>query len=122
MKPKTRIRKTYTPTQKRNLVGKVITLVTKGVGITKARQRVARQYNTTSVSLQRWSKNITNNIVRDRKIAKDLIPQDSHPLPLTNHTSKVHVTGVDLHVPGKGTVKLDTELLTHISKLAGYTG
>ena len=40
----------------------------------------------------------------------------------TNNTPKVHVTSVDLHVPGKGTVKLDHELLNHISKLAGYTG
>ena len=40
----------------------------------------------------------------------------------TNGISKVHVTSVNLHVPGKGNITLDHELLNHISKLAGYTG
>ena len=39
----------------------------------------------------------------------------------TNHIAKPHITGVNLHVPGKGNITLDHELLTNISRLAGFT-
>jgi hypothetical protein len=110
MKRKRKTRKTFTLTQKRGLVNKVTTLITQGLSITKARSQVALANKTTPISLARWSKDMTNNVVKqaERKTVKN------------GH--KVHVTSVDLHVPGQGIVKLDHELLSHISKLAGYTG
>ena len=107
MKRTRKTRRTFTDAQKRGLVNEVTTLITQGTNITEARSKVALKHKTTPISLARWSKDITMDITQPRR---------------TNGVSKVHVTSVDLHVPGKGTVKLDHELLTHISKLAGYTG
>jgi hypothetical protein len=47
---------------------------------------------------------------------------DKQLIHTADNVHQVHITSVDLHVPGKGIVKLDHQLLTHISKLAGYTG
>ena len=107
MKRTRKTRRTFTDAQKRGLVNEVTTLITQGTNVTEARSKVALKHKTTPISLARWSKDITTDIAQPRR---------------TNGISKVHVTSVDLHVPGKGTVKLDHELLTHISKLAGYTG
>ena len=109
MKRTRKTRKTFTDAQKRGLVNEVITLITQGSNVTEARSKIALKHKTTPISLARWSKDISVNL---------RIPQ----VKRTNGTSKVHVTSVDLHVPGNGTVKLDHELLSHISKLAGYTG
>ena len=107
MKRTRKTRRTFTDAQKRGLVNEVTTLITQGTNITEARSKVALKHKTTPISLARWSKDITMDITQPKR---------------TNGISKVHVTSVDLHVPGKGTVKLDHELLSHISKLAGYTG
>ena len=107
MKRTRKTRRTFTDAQKRGLVNEVTTLITQGTNVTEARSKVALKHKTTPISLARWSKDITMDITQPRR---------------TNGVSKVHVTSVDLHVPGKGIVKLDHELLTHISKLAGYTG
>ena len=117
MKRTRKTRKTFTDAQKRGLVNEVITLVTQGSNLTEARSRIALKHKTTPISLARWSKDISNTVVR-KSNGKILTPYNKAVMA----TSRVHVTGVDLHVPGKGTIKLDTELLTHISKLAGYTG
>jgi len=85
-----------------------MTLVTRGHNLTEARSKVASIHKTTPISLARWSKDIaiSTTTITGR----------------TNNIPKVHVTSVDLHVPGKGNITLDHELLNHISKLAGYTG
>ena len=108
MKRTRKTRRTFTDAQKRGLVNEVTTLVAQGINITEARSKIALKHKTTPVSLARWSKDIT--------ISTTTITGRINNIP------KVHVTSVDLHVPGKGTVKLDHELLNHISKLAGYTG
>ena len=108
MKRTRKTRKTFTDARKRGLVNEVRTLVTQGINITEARSKIALKHKTTPVSLARW--------------AKDMAISTTTITGRTNSTPKVHVTSVDLHVPGKGTVKLDHELLNHISKLAGYTG
>ena len=117
MKRTRKTRKTFTDAQKRGLVNEVITLLNQGKGLTQARIEIALKHKTTPISLARWSKDISNTVVR-KSNGKILTPYNKAIMP----TSRVHVTGVDLHVPGKGTIKLDTELLTHISQLAGYTG
>ena len=108
MKRTRKTRRTFTDAQKRGLVNEVTTLITQGSNITEARSKIALKHKTTPVSLARWTKDmaISTTTITGR----------------TNNTPKVHVTSVDLHVPGKGIVKLDHELLNHISKLAGYTG
>jgi len=108
MKRKRKTRRTFTDAQKRGLVNEVTTLVAQGINITEARSKIALKHKTTPVSLARWSKDIT--------ISTTTITGR------TNNTPKVHVTSVDLHVPGKGNITLNHELLNHISKLAGYTG
>ena len=107
MKRTRKTRRTFTDAQKRGLVNEVITLITQGSNVTEARSRVALKHKTTPISLARWSKDITMDITQPKR---------------TNGISKVHVTSVDLHVPGQGNITLDHELLNHISKLAGYTG
>ena len=114
---RTKTRRTFTDAQKRGLVNEVITLLNQGTKLTHARIEVARKHKTTPISLARWSKDISNTVVR-KSNGKILTPYNKAVMP----ASKVHVTSVDLHVPGKGNITLNHELLTHISKLAGYTG
>ena len=109
MKRTRKTRRTFTDAQKRGLVNEVITLITQGTNITEARSKVALKHKTTPISLARWSKDITMSLVNNQ--TKNGISP-----------SRVHVTSVNLHVPGKGDITLDHQLLTHISKLAGYTG
>ena len=127
MKRTRKTRRTFTDAQKRGLVNEVITLLNQGIKLTYARIEVARKNNTTPISLARWSKDKTimatpktNTIVNPMTPYRKL--GDEQLIHTANNVSTVHVTGVDLHVPGKGIVKLDHQLLTHISKLAGYTG
>ena len=128
MKRKRKIRKTFTDAQKRGLVNEVTTLITQGSNITAARSKVALKHKTTPISLARWSKDITNTTVTrsNGKIVNPMTPYrklgDEQLIHTADNVSMVHVTGVDLHVPGKGIIKLDHQLLTHISKLAGYIG
>ena len=120
MKRTRKTRKTFTLTQKRGLVNKVITLLNQGVKITKARLDVARQNGTTPISLARWATNPTiTTIAKSNGVMKQKMLKS---FPNGKEPSRVHVTSVDLHVPGKGNITLDHELLNHISKLAGYTG
>ena len=132
MKRTRKTRKTFTNAQKRGLVNEVIRLVNEGTKVTTARIEVAFRHKTTPISLARWSKDITNTTVtrsNGKIVSKDhpgLAAYKKLSTESLRHTvnkvNNVHVTGVDLHVPGKGIVKLDHELLTHISKLASYTG
>ena len=138
MKRTRKTRKTLTLTQKRGLVNKVITLLNKGAKLTHARQEVARNNNTTEISLARWAKDRTVMTTlradgkrvpiakSNGKMANRMTPYrqlgDKQLIHTADNVNIVHVTGVDLHVPGKGIIKLDQQLLTHISKLAGYTG
>ena len=116
MKRTRKTRQTFTDAQKRGLVNEVVTLVARGHNVTEARIKVASMHKTTPISLARWSKDITNTVIgkSNGKMLKSF-PNGKEP-------SRVHVTSVNLHVPGKGNITLDHELLSHISKLAGYTG
>ena len=114
---KRKIRKTFTDAQKRGLVNEVVTLVARGHNVTEARIKVASMHKTTPISLARWSKDITNTTIVRKSNGKML-----KSFPNGKEPSRVHVTSVNLHVPGKGDITLDHELLNHISKLAGYTG
>ena len=112
MKRTRKTRQTFTDAQKRGLVNEVITLLNQGITLTQARIRVALKHKTTPISLARWSKDITNTTV------------NNHSIKVVGRITAVkpHITSVDLHIPGTGNVTLDSEMLNHISKLAGYTG
>ena len=112
MKRTRKTRKTFTDAQKRGLVNEVITLITQGSSVTEARSKIALKHKTTPISLARWSKDITNTTV------------NNHNIKVVGRIAAVkpHITSVDLHIPGTGNVTLDSEMLNHISKLAGYTG
>ena len=117
MKRTRKTRQTFTDAQKRGLVNEVTTLVTQGTRLTHARIEVALKHKTTPISLALWSKDITNNTIVRKSNGKML-----RSFPNGKEPSRVHITSVNLHVPGKGNITLDHELLNHISKLAGYTG
>ena len=112
MKRTRKTRKTFTDAQKRGLVNEVMNLVTQGLSVTKARIKIALKHKTTPISLARWSKDMVN------------ITTNNHNIKVTGRITAVkpHITSVDLHIPGTGNVTLDSEMLNHISKLAGYTG
>ena len=128
MKRTRKTRRTFTLTQKRGLVNQVITLLNKGVKITKARLDVARKNGTTPISLARWATNptITTVTKSNGKVANPMNSYrklgDKQLIHTADNVHQVHITSVDLHVPGQGNITLDHELLNHISKLAGYTG
>ena len=111
MKRTRKTRKTFTDAQKRGLVNEVMNLVTQGLGVTEARSKIALKHKTTPISLARWSKDMVNTTT------------NNHNIKVTGRITAVkpHITSVDLHIPGTGNVTLDSEMLNHISKLAGYT-
>ena len=117
MKRTRKTRRTFTDAQKRGLVNEVMTLVTRGHNLTTARSKIASMHKTTPISLARWSKDIANNTIVTKSNGKIL-----RSFPNGKEPSRVHVTSVNLHIPGQGNITLDHELLNHISKLAGYTG
>ena len=134
MKRTRKTRRTFTLTQKRGLVNEVVTLVARGHNVTEARIKVASMHKTTPISLARWSndrtvmapptkgKIVSNEVQRDARLMAPYKKLSTESLRhTTNKVNQIHVTSVDLHIPGQGIVKLDHELLTHISKLAGYT-
>ena len=111
MKRIRKTRRTFTDAQKRGLVNEVMNLVTQGLGVTEARSKIALKHKTTPISLARWSKDMVNTTT------------NNHNIKVTGRitAAKPHITSVDLHIPGTGNVTLDSEMLNHISKLAGYT-
>ena len=111
MKRTRKTRRTFTDAQKRGLVNEVMTLVTRGHNLTEARSKIASIHKTTPISLARWSKDMQVGTATTIK-----------SLNLTNNKPGVQLTNVDVHIPGP--IKLDqvSDILTHISKLAGYTG
>ena len=110
MKRTRKTRKTFTDAQKRGLVNEVMTLVSRGHNLTEARSKVASIHKTTPISLARWSKDMIDTVTNNNIKVNGCIT-----------TTKPRITSVDLHIPGTGNVTLDSELLNHISKLAGYT-
>ena len=126
MKRKRKTRNTFTLTQKRGLINKVITLLNQGVKLTHARIEVARKNNTTPISLARWAKDMTVTSDYAKSIPKSngkilTSVKGSQLVRIDSPISKVHVTGVNLHIPGTGNLTLDSTTLEYISKLAGFT-
>ena len=109
---KTKTRKVFTLTQKRTAIKDMRSLVAKGNSVSKARILVARTLDVSPNTIYYWEKKLYGDITR--KVGTMTVTR-------TNHIAKPHITGVNLHVPGKGNITLDHELLTNISRLAGFT-
>ena len=80
--------------------------------MSKARLQVSRKIDMTPTTLYNWERKLTGRSTISLK----------GTLSPNNNVTRPHITSVNLHVPGKGDVTLDNQLLTQISELASYTG
>ena len=111
--------KVFTLTQKRQAIRDMKALVAKGNSVSKARLLVGRTLGVTANTIYNWERKLTGKTTQTRglSVAKNQIRK----VVSSNGISRPHITSVNLHVPGKGEITLDHELLGHISKLAGFT-
>ena len=104
--------KVFTLTQKRQAIRDMKALVSKGDSVSSARKTVGNGLDVTPNTIYNWERKLTGRSTISLK-------SDVHS---NNGITRPHITSVNLHVPGKGDITLDNQLLNHISKLAGYTG
>ena len=110
--------KVFTLTQKRQAIKEVKALVAKGNSVSKARLQVSRRIDVTATTLYNWERKLTGKATRSKGMTT--LSPISSPVVKTNGTTKPHITSVNLHVPGKGNITLDHELLSNIAQLAGH--
>ena len=107
--------KMFTVTKKRQAIKDVRTLVSKDISVSKARQTIGKALGVTPNTIYNWERDLTGKATQSRSL---------NSLPVLMHNNgyvRPHITSVNLHVPGKGEITLDHELLTNISRLAGFT-
>ena len=97
-------------TARRNAVERVNRLIEKGSTITNAVELVAREIECHPTTIYNW--------VKKERVAG--LGLETLPMP-TNNGTRTRITSVNLHVPGKGDITLDHDMLTKISSLAGFT-
>ena len=113
--------KTFTQTVKRQAVRDMKALVAKGNTVSKARLTVGRALGVTPNTIYNWERSLTGKVTRSNALTKSVTMRSNGPI--VTHLDgiiKPHITSVNLHVPGKGNITLDHELLSNISKLAGF--
>ena len=112
--------KVFTLTQKRQAIRDMKALVAKGNSVSKARLLVGRTLDVTANTIYNWERNLTGKSTqsKDLKTIPTIVRNNSSIAH--NGATKPHITSVNLHVPGKGSITLDHELLTNISRLAGF--
>ena len=114
--------KTYTLTTKRQAIRDLKALVADGVSVSRARKTVgdSMRPTVTSSTIYNWERKLTGKSIQTKGL-----PVISSKTGLTinkaNGNIQPHITSVNLHVPGKGNITLDNNLLRHIAQLAGYT-
>jgi len=111
--------KVFTLTQKRTAIRDMKALVAKGNSVSRARLLVGRVLGVTPNTIYNWERKLTGKSTKS-KVITPKIKTTVHKVS-TNNIARAHITGVNLHVPGKGNITLDHELLTNISRLAGFT-
>ena len=116
--------KIFTDKVKRIAIKDVKTLVANGMSVSRARKQVGDQKHlrVTPSSIYNWERLLTGKSTQTKglRVAPTTKVQ---PLPLTNNSIlKTRITGVNLHVPGKGNITLDHDTLQHIAQLAGHIG
>ena len=111
--------KVFTLTQKRQAVRDMKALVAKGNTVSRARLVVGRTMGVTPNTIYNWERHLTGKTTqtKDLQVTKKQIAR----VLSNNGTSKPHITSVNLHIPGKGNITLDHEMLVNISRLAGFT-
>ena len=107
--------KMFTVTKKRQAIKDVRTLVSKDISVSKARQTVGKALGVTPNTLYTWERSLTGETTQDRTVRSTPV------LMHNNGNARPHITSVNLHIPGQGEITLDHELLTNISRLAGFT-
>ena len=108
--------KVFTLTQKRQAVRDMKALVAKGNSVSKARLLVGRTLDVTANTIYNWERKLTGTATRSVGLNADNVKHTHN-----NGITRPHITSVNLHVPGKGNITLDNQLLTQISRLAGFT-
>ena len=109
--------KNITLTQKRKAIRDVKSLVAKGNTVSKARLLVGRTLDVTPNTIYNWERKLTGKTTQ----TKGLAVTSRTVLNGTNNMTKPRITGVNVHIPGKGNITLDHEMLVNISRLAGFT-
>ena len=101
--------KVLSNTTKRQALKDVRTLIAEGSNITAARTLVAKKLNVRPNTIANWEHkrdfgqlNTTNDVI--------------------SNITRTRITSVNLHVPGKGNITLDHDLLQNIAQLAGHVG
>ena len=119
--------KVFTLTQKRTAIRDMKALVAKGNSVSRARLLIGRVLGVTPNTIYNWERKLTGKSTKSKVMNRTMKTPISVPRVSTivhktsNNIAKPHITGVNLHVPGKGNITLDHELLTNISRLAGFT-
>ena len=117
--------KTFTLTVKRQAIRDMKALVAKGKSVSAARKTVGNQphLKVTPNTIYNWERTLTGKSTQSDGLlrAPIVVRSNGNIAQPTNGTTRTHVTSIDLHVPGKGNITLDHELLNHIARLAGHT-
>ena len=112
--------KTFTLTVKRQAVRDMKALVADGNTVSKARLIIGKQLGVTSNTIYNWERALTGKTTQTKGLNTKSIVRSNGPIAHINGATKPHITSVSLHIPGKGNITLDHELLTNISRLAGF--
>ena len=112
--------RTFTLTVKRAAIRDMKALVAKGTSVSKARKIVAdqRHLRVTPNTIYNWERALTGKTTQSKGLR--VAPIETSTILSTNGSPLPHITSVNLHVPGKGNVTLDHQLLKNISRLAGF--
>ena len=110
--------KVFTLTKKREAIKDIRDLIAKGNSVTRARLLVGRTLGVTPNTIYNWERALTGRTTQSKGLR--VTPSETSIIIPTNGATKPHITSVNLHVPGKGNITLDHELLSNISRLAGF--
>ena len=91
--------------KKRQALRDVTVLVNKGNSISKARSLVARTLGVRPNTVANWANKFGSKLVNTTIVTSN------------NGMQEPHITGVNIHIPGKGNITLNHELLTRISRV-----
>ena len=115
--------KEFTLTKKRTAIRDMKALVAEGNSVSRARLLVGRLIGVTPNTIYNWERKLTGKSTKSKVMIATISTPKINTIvhKASNNVAKPHITGVNLHVPGKGNITLDHELLTNISRLAGFT-
>jgi len=109
--------KVFTLTKKREAIKDMRDLIAKGNSVTRARFLVGRTLGVAPNTIYNWERALAGRSTQSKVLKTVSKPISIHS---NNGTTRPHITSVNLHVPGKGNITLDHDLLKNISQLAGF--